>query len=78
MRKKGKLDLKLPVVVCECGFKILVVPDLAEMVRSIETHAATHKKAQAEPGKAEDEYSRIEELLTQRVLLSIGKKNRDQ
>ena len=29
---------------CECGFEILVVPDLKSMGRAIEDHAAEHAK----------------------------------
>lgn len=68
------LDRKLPVVVCECGFKILLVPDLEEMVRSIEAHATIHERSQTDTEKAKAEHSRIEELLTQKVLISIGKR----
>jgi len=71
-------DQKLPLVVCDCGFKILIVPDLGEMARSIENHAAIHGKSETDPEKAEAEYCRVEELLTQRVLIAIAKKNRDQ
>lgn len=68
------LDRKLPLVICECGFKILIVPDLEEMVRSIKAHATTHESSQTDTKKAKAEHSRIEEFLTQKVLISIGKR----
>ena len=71
-------DQKLSLVVCECGFKIPLVPDLDEMARSIEAHTATHDKNETDPEKAEAERNRIEELLTQKVLTSIGKKNHNK
>ena len=74
MSNKKNSDNKLPLAVCECGFKILSVPDLKEMVRSIENHAATHGNDDADQAKAEAERDRIEELLTERVLIAIGKK----
>ncbi len=77
MNKKNS-DQRLPLVVCECGFKILIVPDLDEMVRSIENHAATHEKDETEREKAVAEHCRIEELLTQRVIIAITKKNPNQ
>jgi hypothetical protein len=77
MNKKNS-DQKLLLVVCECGFKILVVPDLDEMARSIESHAVTHEKGESDREKAEAERCRIEELLAQRVLLAIAKKNGNQ
>ncbi len=64
---------KLPLVVCECGFKLLIVPDLEEMGRSIENHAEEHRKSETDQEKSEAEYCRIEELLTRKVLISISK-----
>ena len=77
MNKKYS-DQRLLLVVCECGFKILVVPDLDEMVRSIESHALTHERGESDPEKTAVERCRIEELLAQRVLLAIVKKNGNQ
>lgn len=68
-----KLDQELPLVVCECGFKILVVPDLGEMVSSFETHATTLEKNEADPGKAKSEHCRIDKLLAQKVLIRLTK-----
>jgi len=66
-------DEKLPLVVCECGFKLLILPDIDEMALSIASHAITHKTVENSPEKAEAEYCRIEEMLTQKVLMSILK-----
>lgn len=68
-KKPGK---NARAIVCECGAKILIIPDLDGMAKCIEAHAAKHEKNQTEPEKAEAEYSRIEEQLTQKVLMSIG------
>jgi hypothetical protein len=76
MNKKYS-DQRLQLVVCECGFKILVVPDLDEMARSIESHAVTHERGESDPEKAAAERCRIEELLAQRVLVAIAKKKGD-
>jgi hypothetical protein len=62
----------LPIVLCECGEKILVIPDLNEMARCIETHAIIHEKKEADPDKAKAEYSRIEEQLTRKVIIKIA------
>jgi hypothetical protein len=70
--KKQRHENKLPIVFCECGAEILVISDLNEMVSCIETHATEHKINIKNPEKAEAEYSRIEELLTQKVLILIG------
>jgi hypothetical protein len=68
-------DEKLPLVVCECGVKLLIIPDMDEMTRSIKAHAITHRKAKNEPEKAQAEYCRVEELLAQKVLVSICKRS---
>ena len=69
---------KYPIVVCECGQEILVIPDLQEMVRCIQVHATMHMQNEANLVKAEVEYDRIEELLTREVLKAIANKtNKD-
>ncbi|MGO8807456.1 MAG: hypothetical protein ACLQO7_12785 [Candidatus Bathyarchaeia archaeon] len=73
---KKKAPERLPLVTCECGFKMLVIPDLDEMVRCIEAHCIAHETGESDPEKAQAERCRIEELLTQEVLVSIAKKNR--
>lgn len=35
---------KMPIVTCSCGKQILIVPDLAQMNRSIKAHLVEHKK----------------------------------
>ena len=62
----------LPLVLCECGEKILVIPDLEKMVSCIETHAKTHAEKEADPNKADAEYCRIEEQLTRKVINRIA------
>jgi hypothetical protein len=66
----------LPVVSCECGAKILLVPDLDEMVRSVEAHASKHGRNEADPKNAEIEYCRIEGLLTEKILILASKKGK--
>ena len=57
-----------PIIRCECGFKILLVPDLKAMARAIEAHAAEHAKKEKIPAKAAFEDARIQLLLTAQVL----------
>ncbi len=68
----------LPTIVCECGARILLVPDLDEMMRSIEAHSAEHEKLISDPEKAEAEHCRIEGLLAQKILIAIGQRNHNQ
>ena len=44
----------MPIVKCDCGAKILAVPDLATMSRAIKIHLAEHKGA--------DEHFLIEQI----------------
>ncbi len=60
------------LIICECRAKILLVPDLDEMARSIEAHAMIHERKETDPEKAEAEHCRIEELLTQKVLALVS------
>ncbi len=70
--KNRKLRSTLLTVVCECGKEILVVPDLLEMERCINEHVATHIKGEPDSAKAQAEYNRIEDILTQKVLIKIS------
>ncbi len=60
------------LIVCECGAKILIVPDLVEMVRSIKAHAEKHAKRETSKWKAKAELDRIEKLLSDDVLSEIA------
>ncbi len=60
------------VIVCECGAKILLVPDLGEMAKSIEEHATEHEKREPTEERAEAEHCRIESMLAQKILQAIS------
>ena len=66
-------QFKKMVVICECGTEILVIPDLEEMAHCMKNHAAIHCKEVVDPTKSKAEYDRIEEQLTQKVILAITK-----
>jgi hypothetical protein len=53
---------------CECGFEILLLPDLQEMSKAIEEHAATHARKEKDPGKAAFVEARIQNLLITQTL----------
>jgi hypothetical protein len=46
--ENGKTDIylkqRLPLIKCECGTEILVLPNLRAMNRAINTHFAKHKQ----------------------------------
>lgn len=52
-----------PLIRCECGFEILLVPDLKMMTRAIEVHAAEHGKREKDSAKAAFEGERIRAVL---------------
>ena len=54
----------LRVITCECGYKILLVPDLAAMGQAIERHVLEHKNKGADEAQAR----RIEDALIAQVL----------
>ncbi len=60
------------VIMCECGAKILLVPDLDEMAKSIDEHASEHEKREPTGEMGEAEHCRIEELLAQKVLQAVS------
>ena len=76
-------------IICECGFAILLVPDLKAMSKAIEHHAAEHANKEKDIAKAAFEEERIQNLLIAQTLdkaatfwgfkLSVfgGKRNRD-
>ncbi len=41
--RKHSPKRNLPIIKCECGHKILLIPDLKTMGRAIEDHALEHK-----------------------------------
>ena len=57
-----------PLIRCECGFELLLVPDLKMMARAIEAHAAKHGKKEKDPAKAAFEIERIQAFLTAQAL----------
>ena len=65
------LRKSIGVIFCECGEEILVLPYLEEMTRCIQSHAEMHKSIQTSKKNGKKEYERIEEQLTQKVLLKI-------
>jgi hypothetical protein len=57
-----------PLIRCECGAEILLVPDLKMMVRAIEAHATEHRERERDPVKGAFEETRIEAILNAQAL----------
>jgi hypothetical protein len=69
----AELHLKehLPLIKCECGTEILLVPDLGAMDRAIDAHVAEHRKKGNNPSKAATS-SRISQLLAQLTIRKVS------
>ena len=65
---KKQANSVLPVVRCECGAEILMVPDVKLMGVAIETHVEIHRRKIKNPETAEVEAERIRNCLTALVL----------
>jgi hypothetical protein len=53
---------------CECGAEILLLPDIKEMGRCIESHAEEHRKKEQNPDKGKVAFEYIENFLVKLVL----------
>jgi hypothetical protein len=53
---------------CECGAEILLIPDIKEMGRCIESHAEEHRKKEQNPDKGKVAFEYIENFLVKLVL----------
>jgi hypothetical protein len=67
-------DIRLPVIECICGEKILLVPNVKQMSKAIEAHAEAHAKKMkgATKKEKEAETERIRDFLTAKVLQKAG------
>ncbi len=71
----GNLKERLPIINCECGAEILVVPDLQAMDRAIKTHVAEHRKNEINSKKNVNTSGKIGQLLCQLSLIKISEQN---
>ncbi len=70
MSVKERVCLKehLPLIKCECGAEILLIPNLELMNKSIESHVTEHIKKETDKGKLGAAAERIRVLLITQVL----------
>ncbi len=70
-------DLKeqLPLIKCECGAEILLLPDLQAMNRAIKTHVTKHRKKGKNNKRNVITSSKISQLLSQLSLRKISEQN---
>jgi hypothetical protein len=68
-RENAELNrTNLPIIRCECGVEILLLPDLAEMSKVVEEHAHMHMENVENQREAEEVFSRIEHHLLAQIL----------
>ena len=69
------LKERLPIINCDCGAEILVVPDLQAMNRAIKMHVAEHRKKE-KLGTTNSHSDKISQLLSQLALVKINEQNK--
>lgn len=65
----------MPLVKCECGAEILLLPDLKAMNHAIEAHVGEHRKKGKNAPKAPTS-SRVRQLLVQLTLVKASESTR--
>lgn len=65
----------LPIINCECGAEILVVPDLKAMNNAFKTHVDKHRKLEKKTKNNFSKSGKISELLSQLTLIKISEKD---
>ncbi len=65
------LKKRLPLIKCECGSEILLLPDLQAMNRAIKNHASEHLKKERNTERNSNTSDKISLLLSQLVLRKI-------
>jgi hypothetical protein len=66
------LKENLPLITCDCGAKILLVPDLQAMNLAIKTHVAEHRKKGRNAQEKVKTSKNISQLLTQLTLIKMS------
>ena len=71
----GVLLKSFPLIKCECGFEILLLPDLQAMNRAISAHAAEHEKKERNAMKNTNSIINIRQMLSQLTVKKISEQN---
>ena len=69
------LKERLPIINCECGAEILVVPDLQAMDRAIKAHVVEHRQKERNTKNGTIRSGKIRQLLSQLTLTKISDQN---
>jgi hypothetical protein len=68
----GSLKFADQVITCECGTKILLLPDLKATSHAIEHHVAEHQNQEKDLAKATAEAERVRDALIAQALKKVG------
>lgn len=67
-KKETESNVKLPVIKCFCGAKILLIPDVKLMSEAIEAHIGkSHKSKTKNPEENEAEAEKVRDYLIAQV-----------
>lgn len=78
MTTRRSLENKgLPIVTCECGTEILMIPDAAALGKAIEAHGNLHGSKKGSQKEIEEESSRIQEILIKKIFRALKKQFAD-
>jgi hypothetical protein len=69
------LKERLPIINCECGAEILLLPDLSAMNRAIKAHVAEHRKKGKTAARNVKTCGNISQLLSKLSLRKISEQN---
>jgi len=67
-KKSERSSSRLPLLKCECGAEILLLPDLKVMNHAIEVHVLEHRKKEKDPDKAAAAAARVRKILIEQLL----------
>ena len=67
-----RLKEHLPLITCDCGAEILLVPDLDAMNLAIEAHVAQHRNNRTDAQGKENASGSIGHRLSQLVLMKLS------
>jgi hypothetical protein len=73
--KNRELSGHLPLLTCECGAEILLLPDLRVMNHAIEVHVAEHRRKEEDSSKAAKTASHIRQILIEQLFGKASEMN---
>ena len=63
------------IIKCECGFEILVIPEMETVGGAIDAHVEQHRGKQKDPTKGEIDANNIHDFLFKKLFEKIAQMN---